>query len=260
MNITNVEQMYNEIELAALSLFEGGFINFGYWKNLDISQPISKNVRLTSERNLYRVILDKIIIKDKTILEVGCGQGVGTQFIFNHYKPIHITGLDFSVFQINKAQDRYCQNKINFVQASAERMPFMHDAFDAVVSIQTAHYFDSFLTFTQESRRVVKPDGQVAIATYFLKNNSAYDSLKKLIPTVNNHVEKPIAIESAVKNLKYAGFTNVTVESIGEFVWHGFDQWAEQLPEFKHSWGRNWYIAYQQNLVDYYIITEQNDL
>lgn len=251
MNITSVEHMYNEIDLAALSLFEGGYINFGYWKNCAITD------RLQSEQDLYQVVLDKITIQGKNILEIGCGQGVGTQFIFNNYNPSHITGLDFSAFQINRAQENNKQNNLTFVKASAEQMPFASNIFDAIVSIQTAHYFNSFLKFAQESYRIVKPEGQIVITTYFLKNSSSHDALKKLIPTVNNNVEKPITIECAVNNLEYSGFRSITVESLGEFVWHGFDRWADQLPEFKHSWGRKWYVAYQQNLVDYYSITAQ---
>lgn len=249
MNINSVEQMYNELDLATLSLFEGGFINFGYWKNCTASD------RLKSEQDLYRIVLDQLLISQhSSLLEVGCGQGAGTQFIFNNYRPQHITGLDFSAFQINKAQEINKHTNVNFIKACAEQMPFASNTFDTIVSIQTAHYFNSFFKFCQESYRILTPEGSLGIATYFLNDKIAHDQLKKLIPTVNNNVEKPIAIQDATMHLKDAGFNTITIESIGEHVWHGFDQWSDQLPEFKNSWGRNWYHAYQQNLVDYYII------
>lgn len=57
--------------------------------------------------------------------------------------------------------------------------------------------------------------------------------------------------------LDKVGFKNIKIESIGKNVWHGFDKWISQQSEFKNTWNRNWYKAYQNNLIDYYEITAE---
>ena len=56
--------------------------------------------------------------------------------------------------------------------------------------------------------------------------------------------------------LEDAGFKNIAIESIGQHVWVGFDQWISQS-ELNDTWNRNWLKAYQEHLLDYYEITAE---
>jgi hypothetical protein len=75
-----------------------------------------------------------------------------------------------------------------------------------------------------------------------------------MIQTIHDGIDKAPSITTFKEILERNGFTNITVESIGKNVWQGFDAWTAQ-GDLKDSWTRNWYKAYQQGLIDYYLVT-----
>jgi hypothetical protein len=69
-----------------------------------------------------------------------------------------------------------------------------------------------------------------------------------------NGIDVVLTIDSFRDDLLQAGFVDVRVENLSTHVWRGFDAWIAQT-EFKDSWGRNWLKAYNQGLIDYYLVT-----
>ena len=63
-------------------------------------------------------------LENKTILEIGCGNGVQTKYILNKYKPKSITGIDLSNENIriaNQEKDRRKMKNIHlFVDNSSQ--------------------------------------------------------------------------------------------------------------------------------------------
>ena len=52
---------------------------------------------LQAQENLTNHCISMIdILENKTILEIGCGNGVQTKYILNKYKPKSITGIDLN--------------------------------------------------------------------------------------------------------------------------------------------------------------------
>lgn len=247
-------QLYQLNSWNHLPLFEGGFINFGYWKNVNFKKPLTKIHRLKSGQNLYRQLLKQLPINQGKILEIGCGQGSGTHLASHLFPTCHVTGLDFSSRQIEYAITHYQSSSVDFKIGAAEDPPLNSKTFDIIFSVQTAQYFQSFETVCQQIYRLLLPQGTFALASYFLVQKDSLDSLKNLIPTIQQEIERPIQIDDARVILKKTGFSIEKIESIGTHVWAGFDQYLSQLPTFQNTWGRNWYKAYQQGLVDYYIV------
>lgn len=254
-----VEKMYED-SLHELSIFEGGFINFGYWtQDLSTNRQLSKIERLESQKDLYRHVANKLEIKSlDCILEVGCGLGLGAKLVFEEFNPSGVFGIDSSKHQVGKAKATnemflLSNPNLNFGQCCSSCLTFDDSSFDKVISIEAAQHFDSFNEFINESYRVLKKEGMIGIATFFGKNDASYKKAAKLIPTIETGVDKLVPIKTALAYLKNAGFKDIKIESIGQHVWPYLDKWIEQ-GDFKDSWDKNWLKGYQECLYDYYVI------
>lgn len=267
MKAMKIEKMYGIDDLSKRSLFSGGFINFGYWEKIKKDQPISESERTESQKNLYRHLAKKIGISNKDqVLEVACGLGFGSSLILSEFSPKEIKAIDISKAQIERAKrlnQKPSNNgtKLDFQIGEAEKIPFEDQSFEKVFSIEAAQHFISVELFIKESYRVLKPKGKFAVTTFFGTSKDAEKKTSPLINTVNDGVDQLTPISDIKEMLENAGFQNIQIESIGKHVWQGFDKWISQQSEFKDTWRKNWYKAYQDNLLDYYEVTaEKPDL
>ncbi len=254
--LNTVEEMYDSDFLIKCSLFEGGFINFGYWKKKIAQCFISTKDRLESGKNLYRYVLNKISLSKKDcVLEVACGAGAGSQLVLHEFGPKEYHGIDASKSQIARARElnKIEKSKVSFQISSSESLPFLNESFDKIFSIEAAQHFQSLKNFIKEAYRTLKPNGTLAISTFFALSDSASSLATELIPTVRDRVDFLYQISTVHQLLQEAGFQGIVVESIGKNVWHGFDSWIAR-GEFKNSWDRNWYKGYKQGLFDYFVV------
>lgn len=258
--LSTVEDMYEGDFLIDCSLFEGGFINFGYWGKETIEQPLSTKHRLESSKNLYRYVLHKMgLSREDSILEVACGAGAGSWLILQEFTPKEYYGIDVSNAQIARAKKLNDINEntdtriASFQVSPAESIPFPNCFFEKILSIEAVQHFKSVEGFIKEAYRSLKPQGTLAISTFFALSNSTSIEAMELIPTVRDKVDFLHPIAAIEQLLREADFQDITIESIGENVWRGFDSWIAQ-GEFKNSWDRNWYKGYTQGLFDYFII------
>lgn len=259
----SVAEMYDQDDLSACSLFAGNFINFGFWEYPIQGRRISTSQRIESGKNLYRFVAKNLGIeaKDK-VLEVACGQGVGSVLVLNEFNTREIHGIDFSKAQILRAKQLNSEaikdngSKIFFQQGSAEKIPYDSDSFEKIFSIEAAQHFENLDLFSKEANRVLKPGGKLAIASFFGTSDKSHKPLSSMIQTIRDEIDKATPIQQLESTLKKNGFKNVRIKSIGENVWHGFDQWTSQT-DLKDSWTRNWYTGYKKGLIDYYLITAE---
>jgi MPBQ/MSBQ methyltransferase len=248
-----IQEMYGRSNLAEFPMFAGGYINFGFWKGIDIKEGISQAARIHSSENLYDYLFAKAHFdRNSEILEVGSGLGVGCKLISTKYPSIrNLVGLDNNLAQIERSK-RYNPNLL-FVHANAEKLPFGDNSFTHVISLESAQHFQSMPHFLLEALRVLKPGGKFVCATFFPSNEVSVNKLRYIIPDFNIHLTKFTALD-IFKEFLTQNFCLFTVESIGEFVWPGLDAWLAQNQILKHQWSRLWFAAYQNKLLDYYVI------
>ncbi|MFC1753317.1 class I SAM-dependent methyltransferase [Thermoproteota archaeon] len=106
---------------------------------------------LHAEEQLKKLNLikkDLKIDKTDTLLDVGCGTGISTEF----WKCRKI-GIDPSLELIKQALD---VKKGFYIQADAESIPFKDSSFDVVISITAIHNFSDFRKGLDEMKRVGK--------------------------------------------------------------------------------------------------------
>ena len=98
-------------------------------------------------------------VKDKDVLEIGCGNGYGG-YLLNQLGPKSYMGLDVMEEQIEIAQRNYPQYKF-IVQDAADLSQFGNDSKDVVIIFGVLHHIPEWRKVIEEIARVIKPDGDL---------------------------------------------------------------------------------------------------
>lgn len=100
------------------------------------------------------------------ILDVGCGVGGSSRFLANHFSA-DVEGITLSPVQRDIAQKLSGQRTdVTFTVADANRTSFPDRSFDMVWSLESGEHMPCKFTFLSECLRVLKPGGQLIIATW----------------------------------------------------------------------------------------------
>ncbi|MFC8506724.1 class I SAM-dependent methyltransferase [Streptomyces sp. NPDC057411] len=259
-----VRETYGPANLSGEPIFAGGFINFGYWRGIDVTAPLSVADRIRSQQDLYRHIWDAVApMEQLRLLEVGCGLGMGCALALRERRPAEVTGMDIHSAQLARAQQAHAAlleqepGRLRFAQGAAELMPFADAEFDVVVSVEAAQHFPDLEAFAAETARVLRPGGRVAIASFFTSGDDAPGegaALAQLLDTFANGLDIAHPVTALTDALTAAGLSDVRVESLGPQVWAGWDAWLSHVcaPD---TWARNFLRAYERRILDYYLVT-----
>ena len=146
---------------------EWGFMNYGYAEK-NVKTPLLKlNPSLEPERygiQLYNRIASTVNLKDKIILEIGCGRGKGAAYIYHFLKPKALIGIDFASNAVDLCNRVHGQNNLTFQVGDAEALPFDNHSYDVIINVESAHCYASILTFLREVSRVLRPGGHFLFA------------------------------------------------------------------------------------------------
>lgn len=95
----------------------------------------------------------------RRILEVGCGTGRWLADL----RPItqQLYGLDLAAGMLAKARER--ERRLHLVRGRADHLAFPAASFDLVYCVNAIHHFDEQRAFVFEARRLLRPDGALAV-------------------------------------------------------------------------------------------------
>ncbi|MCX6328623.1 MAG: methyltransferase domain-containing protein [Bacteroidia bacterium] len=124
---------------------------------------------IQAQKNLTDYCISKLkSIKNKEILEIGCGNGIQALYINADYSPLRITGIDINKANIEIANSERVHanvDNVEFLLGDAQNlMQIPSDSIDVVLSIESAFHFPDKPAFLRECCRVLKPGGQCLIA------------------------------------------------------------------------------------------------
>jgi ubiquinone/menaquinone biosynthesis C-methylase UbiE len=155
------------------------FMNYGYAPlddaNPDPVPPIDDANRYGAQ--LYYRVAAAIDLRDKDVLEVGCGRGGGAWLAKRYLQPRSVTGVDLAEAAIKFCRRRYAEDGLSFRQADAENLPFPADAFDVVVNVESSHCYPSVDRFFGEVERVLRPGGYFLFAD--LRPRQDFDRIRQ---------------------------------------------------------------------------------
>lgn len=103
------------------------------------------------------------IPKNSHLLEIGCGNGRGTQLIQKHFQPAKVTAIDLDHKMINLARQKHYVGKAEFHVADVTNLPFKNCTFDAVIDFGVIHHVPYWKKAVEQIIRVVKPGGLLVL-------------------------------------------------------------------------------------------------
>jgi len=117
----------------------------------------------------YKLVLEFLTpVQDKNILEVACGRGGFSRLLAS--KGAVVCGADFSEAAIKIAKEKLLGDpplvdRVTYVQADAQNLPFDAGSFDIVISCETIEHVPDPRAAVREMYRVCKPGGMLFLTT-----------------------------------------------------------------------------------------------
>ena len=190
---------------------------------------------LQAQENLTDHCISRLdSLENKTILEIGCGNGVQTKYILNKFNPKSITGIDLNQENIriaNQEKDRRGMKNVHFFVDDAQQLSkFKENSIDVIINIESAFHYPDKPLFLKQLFRVLKPGGHFLIAdilTTHKKKKWLKKSWKKKM--VFHHWDQ----EKYEKELANAKLKITRFEDITSGVTDGFRNYRIWLKEMK---------------------------
>jgi len=105
-------------------------------------------------------------LENQNILEVGCGNGTQSIYIYENYKPASVKGVDINTQNIELANSiNGAHQSLEFMVDDAQQLSQVADnSVDVLLCIESAFHYPNKEKFMQQVNRVLKPDGKFLIA------------------------------------------------------------------------------------------------
>ncbi|MEU6081797.1 class I SAM-dependent methyltransferase [Streptomyces sp. NPDC047108] len=256
-----IDTIYGVWDLSTVPAFTGGFINFGYWRDVPRDRPLTEDDRLRSEQDLYRLVLGELgSTEGLRAVEVGCGLGLGCALALREFGFTEVCGVDLHPAQLDRARIVNAgllaehPERLRYVRGAAEVMPLPDGSAECLFSVNAAQHFPDLREFADEADRVLCPGGRLALATFFAPGACGVEELPRLLPTYADGLDLPHVVDDVTGALTRSGFSSVRAVPIGEDVWAAYDRWLARTP-LRNLWPRRFLEAYEKGYLDYYLVT-----
>lgn len=148
---------------------------------------------------------------ESKILEIGCGTGAHLQSLVEA-TGCQGWGIDPSREMIRRAQ---ADTNTHYSEGKAQELPFHDGSFHFAFSVNVVHFMQNTLSYFQEARRVLKPDGLLCTVTdseSIIRNRKP---LSQYWPkTVEIELKRYPAISLLKQQMAAAGFVDIEEEEI----------------------------------------------
>lgn len=145
------------------------FMNFGYSngnQGISLDEPDELN---RYPIQLYHHLVSTIKIKNKDVVEIGCGRGGGLFYITKNFSPASAKGVELNKKAVTFCNQHYSLNGLIFLHGDAQNLNLKNNSCDVVINVESSHRYSDIKAFLEEVSRILRPDG------YFLFADFRYD-------------------------------------------------------------------------------------
>jgi SAM-dependent methyltransferase len=179
------------------------------------------------------------VVPGQRVLDVGCGTGALTGELVARLGPSAVAAVDPSEMFVVATRTRY--PGVDVQQATAERLPFPEDSFDATLAQLVVHFMKDPVAGISEMARVTRPDGVIAACVWDHGGSQGplrlfWDAARALDPEVDDESDLPGTREGHLPELfESAGLRDIEATALSVSLEHPtFDAWWEP---FTHGVG-----------------------
>ena len=182
------------------------------WQNFSFENFKSDRI----QRYIKRIKVNKIenIIKDKNIVDFGCGHGNFLMSCYN-FNPKFCLGIDYGADCIkfaNKMSNELglSKNKIKFKKCSVYKTGIKSDSFDFAIQNGVFHHLDDEKKAYTEAHRVLKKDG------FFWVYTDGGGGVRDIIYDMCQKILKKIDKNFVVNHIRSCGLNNSKEYHLGD--------------------------------------------
>lgn len=149
---------------AALKTINGDYHMLHYPFYLDEKHSFSQ-----AQDNLLEYCIQKLgPLEGKDVLDIGCGNGIGTLYVAQNYPVNNVIGVDINAHNVAIANGEKEKRNIKhalFMEGNAQDLnKIQSNSIDLVINIESAFHYPQKDLFIDEIGRVLKPGGHFLIA------------------------------------------------------------------------------------------------
>jgi len=110
----------------------------------------------------YRMLLSKVPIKSKKVLDIGCGNG---ELISMLAEEGHVcVALDLSENRLSKFKDRATNLGVAQVQGDVINIPLRNSSIDIIMCSEVLEHIKDYEKVLKEMNRVLRPHGKIIVS------------------------------------------------------------------------------------------------
>jgi ubiquinone/menaquinone biosynthesis C-methylase UbiE len=224
-------------------------VRYGY--DGEFSDHVTRYDELAGEfqKKAAAAQLSGIDLKDKEIIDIGCGTGI-ISLLALEMGATKVTCGDISEYMLKLAEENfkgtnYDQNCISYCELDAESLPFEDNCFDAVITGMSFGLFPDQEKAVSEMYRVLKPGGLISLGAHGPEHY--WEAIDTTIRALNKrHVIGyrfefwPRTEKNIIEMMKNAGFQDICTS---RYIWRNLFNKPSDACDFFAAVSSNWWYS-----------------